>query len=207
MWREDAVEGRVVERYDERGKEKYEAFIRSGTIKRRGLITRPLSPHVRGTFKRARSVLQPLRQILSYPFHERRIEKERARCGPLPRRNPKSMTRLGRFSPERAERGREKCSTWLPSGATSRMSPSNGVCGVHRLSDNKRRPEATDNTRFHKFFRTRRFIHCKFRRWATKYRPSGRPSGAKEFTSDRYGFSIADTARKKHAKRLCVNWL
>lgn len=25
---------------------------------------------------------------------------------------------------------------------------------LYRLSDNKRRPEATDNTRFHKFFRT-----------------------------------------------------
>jgi len=41
VWGE-AVEGRVVEKYDKQGKEKYEAFIHSGTIKRRGLITRPL---------------------------------------------------------------------------------------------------------------------------------------------------------------------
>lgn len=40
---------------------------------------------------------------------------------------------------------------------------------LRRLSGNKRRPEATDNTRFHKFLRVRRFTPCKlYRCWARR---------------------------------------
>lgn len=76
---------------------------------------------------------------LSLLFREVKAGEEKERDAGV---NPKSMTRLGPKGFSRKEEG-----------------------GKVHLSENKRQPEATDNTRFHKFFRAR-FIPHKFRRTA-----------------------------------------
>jgi len=163
----------------EKKEEKHETFIRSGTIKRRGPITRPLATRSSVGSLSARdssSIFSASPFVSSRIRRIERIEKERAtRCGPHATTKSEiddaAQQILARKRGEQRERERVLCGFTF--GATSRMSTSNG-CGmlsgcfestfVIRLSGNKRRPEATGKMRFHKFFKTC-FIHGKFRRW------------------------------------------
>lgn len=106
---------------------------------------------------------------------------------------------------ERKGGERERCSTWSSSGAASRMSPSDGVCGLRSTASRITNvgPKRPITRGFTNFLGPAVLSTVNFADGpgvaARNTGHRGRPSGAKEFTSGRYGFSV-DTARKNTRK-------